>query len=325
MNSAKFYLDIINQLQDGIYFVDQERRIRFWNHAAEQITGYKAEEIVGKCCQNSGLNHVDREGRELCTLSCPLFSTLVDGKQRQDQVLVRHRDGYRIPVRVNIFPLRQGEEILGAVEVFTRDSPTVFEDSLVESLSNLAMHDELTKLPNRRYLESFLSYRFEEYQRFGRSFAVLFADIDNFSAVNNTYGHEAGDVVLKNIATSLSCSIRRNDLVGRWGGEEFLGIYSVEKASEAQIIAERFRSLVESTEAVSKGSIIRTTVSVGITIVCPEDTIQSLIDRADQLMYDSKHGGKNQVTHSYICGQQDSSHEERCPLKRTKDPEHSEY
>lgn len=297
MKSAQFYLDIINQLQDGIYFVDKKRTIQFWNRAAERITGYKAEEIVGKCCQQSGLNHIDRAGKPLCTLGCPLFSTLADGKHRQDQVFVRHRDGYRIPLRVNILPVRHGEEIIGAVEIFTKDSPTIFEDDLIKSLSDIAMHDELTRLPNRRYLESFLSYRFEEYQRFGREFAVLFADIDDFSQVNNHYGHDMGDRVLKNIAESLGCSIRRDDLVGRWGGEEFVGIYSISAPSEIQAIAERFRFLVENTEVIRDGEGIHATVSVGITTVCAEDTVQSIVERADQLMYESKRSGKNKVTY----------------------------
>lgn len=296
MESAQFYLDIINQLQDGIYFVDKNREIKFWNAAAEKITGYKADMIVGKCCQTSGLSHIDKEGRPLCSLGCPLFSTLMDGKQRQDRVLVRHRDGYRIPIHVNIFPIRQGDEIVGAVEVFTKDSPTVFEDDLIKNLANIAMHDELTNLPNRRYLESFLSYRFEEYKRFGREFAVLFADIDDFSSVNNRYGHDAGDLVLKNIAKSLNRNIRRNDLVGRWGGEEFLGVYSINAPFEIEIIAERFRWLVENTDAISNGKTIHTTVSVGITTVHKEDTIQTLVERADHLMYDSKHSGKNRIT-----------------------------
>lgn len=297
MKPAEFYLDIINQLQDGIYFVDKERKIQFWNHAAEKITGYKAEEIVGKHCQDSGLNHIDRKGHMLCSLGCPLFSVLVDGKHRQDQVFVRHRDGYRIPIRVNVFPIFHDGEITGAVEVFTKDSPTVFEDDLIKSLSDIAMHDELTTLPNRRYLESFLSYRFDEYQRFGRQFAVLFADIDDFSYVNNTYGHDTGDLVLKNIAASLSQNIRRNDLVGRWGGEEFLGIYSISAPSEIQIIAERFRFMVENTEVLRNGKTIHATVSVGITAACPADTPQTLVERADQLMYQSKRAGKNQVTY----------------------------
>lgn len=297
MKSAQFYLDIINQLPDGIYFVDKKREVQFWNRAAEEITGYTAEMIVGKQCQNSGLNHIDCEGRPLCTLNCPLFSTLVDGKQRRNQVWVRHRDGYRIPLRTNIFPVRKGDEIVGAVEIFTRDSPTVVGDNLIEKLTNIAMHDELTGLPNRRYLESFLSYRFDEYKRFGQDFAVLFADVDNFGAVNNTYGHEAGDMVLKNIAASLKCNVRRNDLVGRWGGEEFLGIYSIAALSEVPVIAERFRFLVDNTDVSSKGQTIHVTVSVGITTVYPEDTLETILDRADQLMYESKHSGKNKVTY----------------------------
>lgn len=296
MKSAQFYLDILNQLQDGIYFVDKERRIQFWNHAAERITGYKAEEIVGECCQNSGLNHIDKEGKPLCVMGCPLFASLADGKQRQDQVLVRHRDGYRVPLHVNVFPICQEGEIIGAVEVFTKGSPTVFEDDYIESLSNIAMHDGLTKMPNRRYLESYLSYRLEEYQRFDRSFAVLFADIDDFSHVNNRYSHETGDMVLKNIAESLSRSVRRNDLVGRWGGEEFVGIYSISEPTEIQTIAERFRFLVDHTEVVKDGECIHATVSVGITVVRPEDTVHTLVERTDHLMYESKRAGKNRVT-----------------------------
>ncbi|MBQ4346971.1 MAG: GGDEF domain-containing protein [Firmicutes bacterium] len=292
----ELYLNILNNLRDGIYFVDNERRILFWNKAAQEITGYSEEEIVGKPCQTSNLNHIDKEGRPLCIVGCPLFSTLKDGKQRQEQVFVRHKDGYRIPIYVNIFPMKKDGETIGAVEVFTQASPTVYEDDLVESLSNIAMHDALTKLPNRRYLESFLRYKMEEYQRFGRLCAVLFADIDNFGRFNNEYGHDVGDEVLKNIANSIKHSVRRNDLVGRWGGEEYVGIYSIAEAKDVGIVGEKFRAMVENTEVPYDRGILRVSVSVGITVVRPEDTLESIVERADSLMYMSKKGGKNRVT-----------------------------
>jgi len=292
----ELYLNILNNLRDGIYFVDNERRILFWNKAAQEITGYSEEEIVGKPCQTSNLNHIDKEGRPLCIVGCPLFSTLKDGKQRQEQVFVRHKDGYRIPIYVNIFPMKKDGETIGAVEVFTQASPTVYEDDLVESLSNIAMHDALTKLPNRRYLESFLRYKMEEYQRFGRLCAVLFADIDNFGRFNNEYGHDVGDDVLKNIANSIKHSVRRNDLVGRWGGEEYVGIYSIAEAKDVGIVGEKFRAMVENTEVPYDRGILRVSVSVGITVVRPEDTLESIVERADSLMYMSKKGGKNRVT-----------------------------
>lgn len=296
MQMEQLYLSIINNLHDGVYYVDKNRTILFWNKAAEEITGYRSDEIVGKQCQDSQLNHIDDEGRPLCILGCPLFATIIDGKQRMDNVFVRHKKGHRIPIQVNVVPVHEDGEIIGAIEVFTQNSPKVYEDDLVEQLSGIAMHDPLTGLPNRRYLESFLEYKLQEYDRFQRQFAVMFSDIDNFSDFNNEYGHEAGDAVLVNVATSLKKSVRSTDLVGRWGGEEFLGVYAISKEYDAPILAEKFRKLVANTEVMHAGRALCISVSAGITVVRPGDTSQSIIDRADGLMYESKRNGKNRVT-----------------------------
>ena len=296
MDKQQLYLNIIDNMHDGVYFVDTDRTIQFWNKAAEEITGYTAEEIVGKQCQNSKLNHIDGEGHPLCVVGCPLFATILDGEQRRANVFVRHKEGYRFPIMVNIFPIYEGTKIVGAVEMFTRNSPKVYEDDLIENLTGIAMHDALTMLPNRRYLESFMKFKLDEHAHFGRSFALLFADIDNFGKFNNTYGHDVGDAVLCNIATSLKNTMRSTDLVGRWGGEEFIGIYTIAKNSEAVIVAEKFRQLVNNTEVVHKDTTLSVSVSVGVTIVTKDDDMQSIVERADQLMYESKQNGKNRVT-----------------------------
>ncbi len=296
MQMEQLYLCIINNLSDGVYYVDTHRTILFWNTAAEEITGYSADEIVGKRCQESHLNHIDDQGRPLCTVGCPLFATLNDGLKRMDNVFVRHKKGYRIPIAVKIIPVLENGEIAGAIEVFTQNSPKVYEDDLVERLTGIAMHDTLTALPNRKYLESFLEYKISEHKRFGKEVAVLFADIDSFSSFNNQYGHEVGDAVLVNIATSLKRSVRSTDLVGRWGGEEYVGVYQIGKASEIESIAERFRQLVANTEIMHEGNPLRVTISIGITIFRQGDTLQSVVDRADRLMYESKKNGKNRVT-----------------------------
>ena len=296
MITEELYLNIINNLQDGVYFVDSDRRIQFWNAAAEAITGYSADEIVGRACPETMLNHIDDEGRPLCIVGCPLYATIVDGAQRRDKVFVRHKKGHRIPIFVNIFPMYQDGKIIGAVEVFTQNSPKVYEDDLVEHLSGIAMHDKLTGLPNRRYLESFLEYNISEYKRFGKKCAVLFADIDNFGSFNNNYGHDVGDEVLKNISAGLSRSMRNSDLVGRWGGEEFVGVYSVAKDYEASIVGEKFRRLVSNTEVMYEGRPLNVSVSVGVTLVRENDNPQDIVERADRLMYHSKKNGKNRVT-----------------------------
>lgn len=296
MTSDKLYLEIIDNLCDGVYFVDQERRITFWNKAAEQITGYKKDDIVGKCCQSNLLNHIDSEGRPLCLLGCPLYNTLIDGKQRQDNVFLRHKDGHRIPILVNIFPIAEENNIIGAVEIFTPKSPVVYDDDLIEKLSDLAMNDQLTRLANRRKIESHLEYMFCEMMRFQRKFCVIFLDIDGFSGFNNVYGHETGDKVLQSISKSIMHSIRKNDIFGRWGGEEFIGVFEIKNDHDALLLAEKIRILISNTEIPYEDGNLSVTASLGVTVARTDDTIASVVKRADSLMYQSKEKGKNCVS-----------------------------
>lgn len=297
IENEKLYLEIINNLCDGVYFVDLERRITFWNKAAEDITGYKKEEIIGQCCQSNLLNHIDKDGRQLCLFGCPLYATMIDGHQRKDTVFLRHKDGNRIPVFVNIFPIKGNDgELVGAIEIFTPNSPVVYDDNLIEKLSNLAMSDQLTELANRRKIESYLEYQFHEKKRFDIKFCVLFLDIDNFSKFNNTYGHELGDEVLKAISKSIMRTIRKTDIFGRWGGEEFVGVFEIKNDYDATLVAEKVRMLISKSEIPYNNENISVTASIGVTLARDDDTIDSVIKRADSLMYESKKNGKNRVT-----------------------------
>ena len=290
-------LEILNNIQDGVYYVDKNRVIQFWNKGAEKITGYTSEEVVGLTCPETYLNHIDEEGKPLCIVGCPLYATNIDGIVRTEKVFVRHKEGYRIPIVVNISPIRKDGEIIGSVEVFSVNSPKVYEDDLIEDLSGKAMHDSLTKLPNRSYVESFLAYKLAELERFGKRFALLFVDIDHFRNFNNEYGHDVGDMVLTAIAKGISHNIKKDDMFGRWGGEEFVGIFSIDRSYEASIIAERIRYLVENTVVTTaKNEQLAVTVSVGAAISKKQDTIDTLIKRADELMYKSKNDGRNRVS-----------------------------
>ena len=296
MKLESLYLNVINNLCDGVYFVDGDRRITFWNKGAEAITGYKEGDIVGQCCQENLLNHIDEVGCPLCKLGCPLHATLNDGQQRKAEVFLRHRDGHRTPVSINIFPMLEEGRIVGAIEIFTPSSPVVNEDNLIEKLSNMAMNDPLTGLANRRKMESYLEYKFHELRRFDNKFCVLLMDIDNFGMFNNTYGHEAGDKALKSLSKSISRSVRTNDLFGRWGGEEFVGVFQIGKDSDATLLAEKIRVLVAGSEIPYDGENLSVTASFGVTVARKEDTMESVIRRADMLMYQSKKKNKNCVT-----------------------------
>jgi len=118
--STSFHEKLLDSLYDGVYFVDQDRRITYWNHGAETLTGYTASDAVGRQCFDNFLEHVDEGGCALCVNDCPLAATIGDGQRREAEVYLRHKAGHRIPVSVRVAPLRDTEGlVVGAVEIFT--------------------------------------------------------------------------------------------------------------------------------------------------------------------------------------------------------------
>ena len=292
-----FYRNLLDNLMDGVYFVDTDRKITYWNKGAERITGYSPDEVVGSHCFDNLLNHVDYSGRQLCQGKCPLAETIEDGTLRKEDLFLQHKNGERIPVSVRIAPIKADGQIIGAVESFSDNSAKVAALQRVEHLMQENLTDPLTGIGNRRYAEITLQNRFDEISRYNWRFGLLFFDIDHFKQVNDDYGHAAGDCVLKAVADDLARNIRSFDFVGRWGGEEFI-ILLVNIDSRDILIetADRFRMLVESSHIAIQDKRIQVTVSVGVTISHKDDTIDSLLNRADNLMYESKRNGRNRIT-----------------------------
>lgn len=98
------YLSILENLNDGVYYVDNDRKITYWNKSAERITGYTAEEVVGSFCYDNILQHIDEKGTQLCKNGCPLSLTISDGNIRDINVCLHHKDGYRVPIYVRSIP-----------------------------------------------------------------------------------------------------------------------------------------------------------------------------------------------------------------------------
>jgi diguanylate cyclase (GGDEF)-like protein len=141
-----------------------------------------------------------------------------------------------------------------------------------------------------------LGNRLEEMHRYGWTFGVHFVDIDDFKRVNDTYGHDAGDRVLKIVARTLSGNARPFDLFGRWGGDEFVSVIENVSYKNLDLIANRFRLLVENSYFSVGDKRIRVTVSIGATVARMHDKADKILKRADQLMYESKKAGKNRLT-----------------------------
>ena len=288
---------ILDNLHDGLYFVDRKRVITFWNKAAERISGFTAAEVVGKSCADNVLTHVDGHGCALCTGICPLAETMCDGKLRQSDIYLHHKDGHRIPVSVRASPLTDAAgQIVGGIELFTDISHQAVNELRIIELERLALLDGLTQLANRTYVEREIHGKFEEMKRFDQPFGCLFMDIDHFKSVNDRFGHDVGDEVLKFVARTLVANARPFDVYGRWGGEEFVGIIRCIGEKDVERLGNRLRSLIETSYVMHEGRRISVTMSIGATLFRKTDSMESLVKRADELLYRSKQEGRNRLT-----------------------------
>ena len=293
---GKALMTLLDEVAEGVYFTDMDRRITFWNKAAARISGYSSKEVLGKRCSENILIHVDGRGRALCLVGCPLGCTLKDRKTRRKSIFLHHRQGHRVPVRVRVYPLLDEKgAVAGAAEFFSDISEKPELEKRVQRLEKMAMNDRLTGVANRRYCETYLQARLEEFNRFHWPLGVIFFDIDDFKKLNDRYSHRVGDRALKTAARTLQRNIRSIDQVGRWGGEEFLIILRNIDKKNLRRIAEKLRLLAERSVFWEKGAPIRITLSGGATLAVPGDTGVSLVERADLLMYEGKKAGKNRV------------------------------
>lgn len=159
-----------------------------------------------------------------------------------------------------------------------------------------ALLDELTGLPNRRFLESTLHANLEELRRYGRGFGVLFVDVDKMSDVNDLLGHRLGDKVIRSIASMLNESTRPFDIVGRAGGEEFLAVIANVDLDTLKTVGEKLCRGVEKMPIDLPSDTVSVTISVGGVLARPDDTKEALIKRAYKQMRKSKDSGRNCVT-----------------------------
>ncbi|MDA8432630.1 MAG: sensor domain-containing diguanylate cyclase [Nitrospiraceae bacterium] len=297
MKEGPKFRELLDGLFEGVYYVDLHRRVRFWSKGAERITGYSAREVVGSKCSDNILVHVDGSGKNLCCSACPLIETMRSGGHHQAaDIFLHHKDGHRVPVSVSVSKIRDARgNPAGAVEIFRKTVEDSFSAEYVAGLRKAAMIDFLTGLPNRRHIEEKLAASIELLKRHGTSFAVFFIDLDHFKKINDTYGHAMGDRVIKMVAGTLKANTRAYNLVGRWGGEEFVAIVNHTSGENARLFAGKLCALVGNSFLNHEGKLIRVTVTLGAALAEKGDTLQSLLGRADRALYEGKRSGRNCV------------------------------
>jgi diguanylate cyclase (GGDEF)-like protein len=195
-------------------------------------------------------------------------------------------------------PIRAADgSIIGAIEIFSDDSAETESRRKTEAMKRLAFLDHLTQLPNRRFLEMSLGTALGEYQVHKDPFGVLAFDLDRFKTINDSFGHACGDRVLQEVAKTVVGSLRPADIVGRWGGDEFLAIIPNVNHEILAKLAERCVVMVARISFIhGNGGTVSVSISAGATLAHPGETAAELLQRADELMYQSKTSGRDCAT-----------------------------
>ncbi len=295
---ATYYRRILDNLYDGVCMVDETGEVTFWNKGAERLSGYRSEEVVGHRCTNDIALHMDADGRRLCDCDdCPTMNCMRRRELIAEQVYIHHKEGYLIPTLTRVSPLLDANgAVVGAVEIFSENKREVEARRKIERLEKMALLDPLTGIGNRRFCTMNIEAQLAAMKRYGWQFGVILSDIDLFKQVNDEYGHNVGDRVLSAISQTLTNGLRSSDVICRWGGEEFVAIVHQVGAPDLCTAAEKLRRLVETARIRVNGEDISVTLSLGATLAKENDTADSLIERADSLMYQSKSEGRNRVS-----------------------------
>ncbi|MFL9709514.1 EAL domain-containing protein [Methylobacillus sp. Pita1] len=293
-NSETKFRAVIENAQDGIVSIDEQGRLVEFNHAAEVMFGYRREDVLGKMLADTlippAMREAHRQGHQRYLTSG--VSKMLD---RRLELSALRADGTEFPVELTITSLKeQGVPLLTG---FFRD---LTERRKVESeIRNLAFYDALTTLPNRRLLLDRLQQAIAASVRHGKHGAVLFIDLDNFKALNDSRGHDVGDLLLVEVARRLRQCVRNEDTVARLGGDEFVIVLEDLSLNLEQAIAQTRQVAQKVLEIINHpyelGEIEHhNSSSIGIVLFNGNFvTMEELLKRSDTAMYEAKAAGRN--------------------------------
>lgn len=197
--------------------------------------------------------------------------------------------------QVSEYQLRRGDQIKIGDTIVKFLSGSDLEAQYHETIYRMTIIDGLTQIHNKRYLLETLEREIPRARRHRRPLSVVMFDIDHFKSINDNYGHLAGDYVLKELATVVKGRLRPDDVVGRYGGEEFCALLPETSVVGAASIAEDLRRRVQERRFVFEGETIPVTVSLGCAELVGEMDVLSLLKAADERLYEAKRGGRNRV------------------------------
>ncbi|MCP5161166.1 MAG: sensor domain-containing diguanylate cyclase [Hahellaceae bacterium] len=294
--TSKFEMQVrltsmLNLSGDGLILFRKDTSVVYANQAAAKLFGWSVEEMLQKRLVEFLPSRVKREHHQW-------MSGFLQQTQKNilrfepGRVQGVHKSGQEIPLLLDIVKQQFGDDLYIAAVV--RDATAITEK--FEALADEARLDVLTESRNRRSFDEYLARFDSKSRRDQETVAVIMLDLDHFKQVNDVYGHDAGDQVLKHFADTVRRCLRANDLFFRYGGEEFVIISTITSAEVLQGYAERVRAEVERECTNYKGKFICVTCSIGYSSLRPsERSLEACVKRADVALYHAKDHGRNRV------------------------------
>lgn len=286
--SNRLWAATLDAASEGMMVTDHRGNILLVNRAYTEITGYPADEVIG--CNPRVLQSGVHDEKFYAAMWQALDKT---GKWR-GEICNRRKDGTLYPSWVSISAItNDAGEVTNYLGVFSDIS---IVRAAQQQLAHLAHHDPLTDLPNRLLLTERIQHAIEMAHRAKKRFALLFVDLDRFKQINDAYGHDTGDEVLKTVAQRMRCSVRAADTVARLGGDEFIVLLENMKNDDcATRVANKILGNIADAEIKGEPD-IELSASIGIALY-PDDGVEvdTLLRKADSAMYRSKTRGRGRV------------------------------
>ncbi|KXG76738.1 putative diguanylate cyclase YdaM [Fervidicola ferrireducens] len=279
---------IMKSARDAIIMIDDKGDVTFWNPAAEQVFGYTKEEVMGKELHRFMIH--DESLYQRYKEAFKKFQSSGKGSAvgKTIELKTKHKDGHEIYVELSLsaVKIKDSWHAIGILRDIT-------ERKKIEEMIYLqSITDPLTNIYNRRFFMQMMEQEMERTRRNGKPFSLIMFDIDHFKSVNDRFGHAAGDMVLKSIADTVKNRIRKTDCFARWGGEEFIILLPETSLKDAAGLAEELREKLSNMTLPEVGHI---TASFGVASFRPSDTIDTILLRADDMLYEAKAAGRNCV------------------------------
>jgi diguanylate cyclase (GGDEF)-like protein len=288
---------IFDTVNFGVVVLDREIKIQHWNRWMAMHSGITSSRIIGAPLFDH-FPHLSTPGFNKNCKTVLSFGNFAFLSQKLHRFLFPFKPdssfGYlfdHMQQSCTMGPIRSEDNSISGIFLIIQDVTELatYEQKLVE----MNTKDALTGIYNRRFLESRLKEECERQRRYARPLSLIMIDIDFFKKVNDTYGHQCGDLILQTVAAKAAAVIRKTDFIARYGGEEFCCLLPETDGGSAEIVAEHLRIHIEDMENSFEDKLVKVTISLGISCFVTDDSPETFLKRADDALYQAKHSGRN--------------------------------